>query len=369
MSHDLVPIDAQAVYLPQAMSTEQMTRQVAELKDFCDAVMTENVDYGTIPGTQKPSLLKPGAEKMLRLFGLVVDIDYMPTSQIDLKGGIIDIDLVGTVRSAKSGLVLGNVHANINSEEFRYWSARNPVEAYGDRGKNKRPQRLADQKNTLLKMGDKRIWVAAALFYTLASELFTQDVEDTADTQDTGQPSQPNPTNGNGAAPETWPCPDCLKAGRKGMIKVLKTGTRDDGSPWTLYGCTLSRKDGTGQCQFKPTFSSTEAGMPKPQIPGQTDLNGNGDTKPAVSPEEQEERTKLIVQMKRRAEEQLVGANSSLVDKPDELTRSINELTAQTIKAVHGEVVPMSQLTLEEMRKVVGRLTPTEEELPTEEAA
>lgn len=39
-------------------------------KDFIDQVLKKDVDFGEIPGTNKPTLLKPGAEKMVNLFGL-----------------------------------------------------------------------------------------------------------------------------------------------------------------------------------------------------------------------------------------------------------------------------------------------------------
>lgn len=37
---------------------------------FTKEIMVENVDYGTIPGTNKPTLLKPGAERLCTFFGL-----------------------------------------------------------------------------------------------------------------------------------------------------------------------------------------------------------------------------------------------------------------------------------------------------------
>ena len=37
---------------------------------FVKAQMQKDIDYGVIPGTRKPTLLKPGAEKLLRLFNL-----------------------------------------------------------------------------------------------------------------------------------------------------------------------------------------------------------------------------------------------------------------------------------------------------------
>lgn len=38
--------------------------------DFIKSVMKEGVDYGILPGTSKPTLYKPGAEKLIQLFNL-----------------------------------------------------------------------------------------------------------------------------------------------------------------------------------------------------------------------------------------------------------------------------------------------------------
>jgi hypothetical protein len=38
--------------------------------DFVSQILKEGIDYGTIPGTNKPTLLKPGAEKLGAFFGL-----------------------------------------------------------------------------------------------------------------------------------------------------------------------------------------------------------------------------------------------------------------------------------------------------------
>lgn len=40
------------------------------LVKFTQQIMTENIDFGAIPGTDKPTLLKPGAEKLVNFFGL-----------------------------------------------------------------------------------------------------------------------------------------------------------------------------------------------------------------------------------------------------------------------------------------------------------
>jgi hypothetical protein len=43
--------------------------------DFTKKVMQRDKDYGVIPGTNKPTLLKPGAEKLCTLFGLRPDFE------------------------------------------------------------------------------------------------------------------------------------------------------------------------------------------------------------------------------------------------------------------------------------------------------
>ena len=172
-SSGLQVIEAAAVAAP-IQTVEEFERRLEQFREFTKRNLREGVDYGVVPGIAKPTLLKPGAEKVLRWHGLVVDVRILPSSKTDVTGGVLDIDLEGTVRHAATGIVLGTVHANANSEERRYRNARMPDPERPD----KTPQTVADQKNTILKMGDKRVWVAAALLYTGASEAYTQDVED-----------------------------------------------------------------------------------------------------------------------------------------------------------------------------------------------
>lgn len=206
MSTQIAPYEG--ADLAPSLTAEEFEKRLNQFREFTKRNLREGVDWGRIPGTPTPTLYKPGAEKVMRWMGLVVDITILPTSKTDLAGGVLDVDLEGTVRHARTGAVLGTVHANANSEERKYKDARRLVwecRAWHGQGddrkacgwtadeepvglhcpkcgaeKVKRPQALADQKNTLLKMGDKRIWVAAALLYTGASEAYTQDMEDMA---------------------------------------------------------------------------------------------------------------------------------------------------------------------------------------------
>src|SRR3989304_2906495 len=47
-------------------------RRYQACKDFMVKVRVETVDYGKVPGENKPCLFKPGAEKMTAFFGFSV---------------------------------------------------------------------------------------------------------------------------------------------------------------------------------------------------------------------------------------------------------------------------------------------------------
>lgn len=68
MSHDLV-IAGPERFLPVLSVADAVQRRCAII-EFVQRVMKPGVDFGTIPGTPKPTLLKPGAEKLCTLFGL-----------------------------------------------------------------------------------------------------------------------------------------------------------------------------------------------------------------------------------------------------------------------------------------------------------
>jgi hypothetical protein len=61
-SASITPVYAKAI----ALTAAHYKVMVA----FVSAQMQQGIDYGTIPGTNKPTLLKPGAEKLCRLFNL-----------------------------------------------------------------------------------------------------------------------------------------------------------------------------------------------------------------------------------------------------------------------------------------------------------
>lgn len=218
------------------------------MKDFIDHGLRVGCDFGVIPGTNKPTLLKPGAEKLANFFGLA------PRFEIVEK----ELDWLGTdhageqffyfhyrCRLMKADTLAAEGEGSANSFEKKYrWRSGERVcpkcgkptiiagkkeygggficfakkggcgAKFGDNdttitgqqtGQVKNPD-IADIVNTLQKMAQKRAYVAAVLLAVNGSEYFTQDVEDFIDGSYTVEPQQAEqptakttpPTNGNG---------------------------------------------------------------------------------------------------------------------------------------------------------------------------
>ncbi len=67
--HEHIPV-AQSIVEITPVAIEQMRIQMNAIQAALRGLMTENLHYGKIPGTDKPTLLKPGAEKLCMLFRL-----------------------------------------------------------------------------------------------------------------------------------------------------------------------------------------------------------------------------------------------------------------------------------------------------------
>lgn len=144
-----------------AISLEEANRRVKMLKEFVRDHMVEGEDYGIIPGTStKPTLFKPGAEKLNAIFGLAPVVEI--TNRVeDWDKGFVAYEVKVTLLNKRTTNVEAEGVGNCNSRERRY--------------KN---QDAANIANTILKMAKKRGLVDATLSATRASGLFTQDLED-----------------------------------------------------------------------------------------------------------------------------------------------------------------------------------------------
>ena len=235
--------------------------------NFTRRAMIEGQDYGKIPGAgDKPTLLKPGAEKLASLFGLSPIFDTVE-SEMDWTGKAHDGEPFFYIRcrcTLKRGdLIVGQGVGSCNSWEkkYRYRQGERVCPACGQpaiikgkaqygggwvcfRKKNgcgaqyrdgdpaiegqtvgqvKNPD-PADVVNTIDKMAQKRALVAAVLIAVNASEMFTQDIEDVNDAEWTPAPEPQPAPKPKASAPTPAPAdpePPAPKANGKPARVVL----------------------------------------------------------------------------------------------------------------------------------------------------
>lgn len=177
------------------MSVAQLTAQRQAIVDVMKHAMVEDIDYGTIPGTPKPTLYKPGSEKILALFHLAAQPQVEDLSTPDT----IRYRITITVVHAPTGGIVGYGVGEASSAESKHqWRGAVCDEEWnqtpedrrrlkwkkGERGVYTIKQVRADMEdvaNTVLKMAKKRAQIDAVLTCTAASDIFAQDVEDLKD--------------------------------------------------------------------------------------------------------------------------------------------------------------------------------------------
>ena len=198
------------ILVPTEGAVEQL-QSIKKLQATIKANLAEGFDYGVIPGTQKPTLLKAGAEKIVTLFQarphfvLVEKIEDWGEKPLFYYHYRCEIVHVGT------GVVIGEGEGSCNSKEDKYgyrWVGERELpegvnkedvpmkwrKGYG--GKSYPVYRTENTEvfslvNTIQKMAMKRALVAAALVLGRLSDLFTQDLEDLSPYEAEAPPDEP----------------------------------------------------------------------------------------------------------------------------------------------------------------------------------
>jgi hypothetical protein len=206
--------------LMPALSMEEVAERRNAVVEFTRTAMHEGIDFGIIPNTTKPTLLKPGAEKLCTLFGLAPSFEILDSVKdwtgVE-HGGEPLFYFEYKCKLWKNGVLIAEGDGSCNSWEkkYRYREAKRlcpdcgqPTIIKGRRefgggwlcfkkqggcgakffdgdtaiesqevGQVSNPD-MPDLVNTIKKMAQKRALVAAALLAVNASEFFTQDLED-----------------------------------------------------------------------------------------------------------------------------------------------------------------------------------------------
>lgn len=219
----IVVAGAADMFMP-VMHVAQAKQRRDAIVGFVQGMMVKDKDFGAVPGTDKPTLLKPGAEKLVSFFGYAPV--FVPEHIVENFGDDGSEPLFFyryRCELYRSGSLVGSGIGSCNSRESKYryrngervcpecnkpaitrskfpprdnpnaepgwycYAKKGGCGAQFDAtdkrivgqivGKVPNPD-IADLVNTVDKMAQKRALIAATLIAVNASEFFTQDVED-----------------------------------------------------------------------------------------------------------------------------------------------------------------------------------------------
>ncbi len=216
----------ESAFLAPAATLGQLRERYQLFNKFVQEMLRPDVDFQTLPGTDKPTLIKPGAEKLCTLFGLTPRFDLIDKIE-DWTGQNYDgepffkYDYRCSLYRGERLVATCDGSANSHESKYRYRQANRKCPQCGKdsilrskyapkNDRNAQPgwycftktggcgaefsaddKRIVDQQtgripnpdiadivNTLMKMSQKRAFVGATLIATNASEYFTQDIEE-----------------------------------------------------------------------------------------------------------------------------------------------------------------------------------------------
>lgn len=297
-----IVLSGETSFLAPAGTVEDFLRAYQLKKEIIQGILKEGVDFGTVPGSEKPALLKAGAEKMSNFYALSPDFVDIETVE-DWTGKDHDGEPFFYYRqkcnlyknqSDGTRIFVASADGSCNSWEKKYRyrqadrlcpSCGKPAiikgkQEYGggwlcytkkggcgakfadnapeivnqDVGQVKNPD-VAEQVNTMLKMAQKRALVAATLIATNTSDYFTQDIEDmsffsgevvTVKAEDVPTtPSPKSPSKAQPRKPAGEPIPDAQWQEFQELVeKAVASGlelpgyNRAEMTPKTVEGAT-----------------------------------------------------------------------------------------------------------------------------------
>lgn len=199
MGSEIARHEGGALSMVASVDEKAIVAQVAMIQRVMTAVMKDGTHYGTIPGTNQPSLYKSGSEALLSAFKISVEPEVSESRTAD---GHIAYTVRCIGRHMATGIVVGVGIGECSTAEEKYqWRGAVCQEEYDEtleshrrkkwlkgrwEGGQQGPARAvlqvrtnpADLANTVLKMAKKRAQIDLTLTALSASDIFTQDLED-----------------------------------------------------------------------------------------------------------------------------------------------------------------------------------------------
>jgi len=197
---------APAILRPE-MPIDELLAYQNQMSEMITRALEKDRDFGVIPGTKKPTLLKPGAERIAMAFGVYPEYSVSEsTVNHDFENAATVWENASEKKPAnwEELKAAGKGRNRKDDDGTWHWQTPSTVIVKGlytyrvrtilrKRGtdaivgtgegecsslESKYQNRPRDMQNTILKMAQKRAFVAAVLNTFALSDRFTQDVED-----------------------------------------------------------------------------------------------------------------------------------------------------------------------------------------------
>ncbi len=219
-------------------SAIEIRQRVNLVQEVMQGIMKKDTHYGTIPGTPKPTLYKPGAEVLCVTFRVAQEYQIEDLSTAEMAR--YRVTCIGVHQT--TGIKLGEGVGECSSGEEKYkWRGAICPEEFDLTPENMRRVKFskykgnvekkaqvrteaADLANTVLKMACKRAMIAMTLNVTAASDIFTQDIEDLPEELRDHEPHQPT-TNPELTA--KWVSLATAAASPEALTGVWKDGVKE----------------------------------------------------------------------------------------------------------------------------------------------
>lgn len=165
--------------------------KIAQMQAVVQKTLKQGHDFGEVPGTSKPTLLKPGGEKICMLFGLNPEYEFLKSTE-DYDKEFFSYNIRCTLFRNGQPVAQGVGSCNSKEKKYRFinvdtipdsymGASESFVDKYGRiKYKINNPD-ICSLVNTILKMAKKRAFIDAVLQVASLSEVFTQDLEDMGD--------------------------------------------------------------------------------------------------------------------------------------------------------------------------------------------
>lgn len=165
--------------------------KIAQMQSVVQKTLKKGHDFGEVPGTNKPTLLKPGGEKICMLFGLNPEYEFLQTTE-DYDKEFFSYNIRCTLFRNGQPVAQGVGSCNSKEKKYRFinvdeipenymGASESFTDKYGRQKYKINNPDICSLVNTILKMAKKRAFIDAVLQVASLSEVFTQDLEDMGD--------------------------------------------------------------------------------------------------------------------------------------------------------------------------------------------